>query len=174
MYSCIKCLKVFSHDDSLKIHLRIHSGEKPYPCHQCLKSFMNASNLKNHLKVHSGESHTLATNVPKLFHKTVIWKCIQVKNHILAINVCLEAFSHVVNFKNHLKKEKPYPCNHCPKAFSLSSYLKSHLRIHTGEKTYVCNQCTKAFSDKTSLKYNLSKQCLKKITKTFDSWYEKG
>jgi uncharacterized Zn-finger protein len=42
--------------------------------------------------------------------------------------------------------EKPFPCNQCPKEFSVRSNLKTHLRMHMGEKPYSCNQYSKEFS----------------------------
>ncbi|XP_050773813.1 zinc finger protein 568-like isoform X3 [Gopherus flavomarginatus] len=37
--TCTECEKNFTHRSSLSVHLRIHTGERPYECSECRKSF---------------------------------------------------------------------------------------------------------------------------------------
>ena len=52
-YPCNQCPKAFSDSRHLKKHLRINSGEKTYTCNQCLKAFSQSDSLKKHLRIHS-------------------------------------------------------------------------------------------------------------------------
>ncbi|PRD22159.1 UNVERIFIED_CONTAM: zinc finger protein [Trichonephila clavipes] len=47
--------KSFSHSNTLKIHLRIYTKEKPYVCEICKKTFSCKSHLKSHLIIHTKE-----------------------------------------------------------------------------------------------------------------------
>ena len=62
-YPCNQCAKALSQSDDLKKHFRIHSGEKIYPCNQCPKAFSESGSLKKHLRTHSGKNHILVINV---------------------------------------------------------------------------------------------------------------
>ena len=47
--------KTFSDNTNLKIHLKIHTGERPYQCSQCDKTFSDNAILKKHLRTHTRE-----------------------------------------------------------------------------------------------------------------------
>ena len=45
-FFCKECTKEFSKEDNLKVHLRIQTGEKPFPCNLFNKEFTQGGDLK--------------------------------------------------------------------------------------------------------------------------------
>ncbi|XP_069507253.1 sal-like protein 4 isoform X4 [Ambystoma mexicanum] len=49
---CLICHRVLSCQSSLKMHYRIHTGERPFKCKLCGRAFSTKGNLKTHYGVH--------------------------------------------------------------------------------------------------------------------------
>ncbi|KAM6441799.1 myoneurin isoform 2-T5 [Liasis olivaceus] len=155
---CNTCGKVFSESSSLRRHMRIHKGVKPYVCQLCGKAFTQCNQLKTHVRTHTGEKPYKC----ELCDKGFVQKCQLVFHSRMhhgeekpyKCDACNLQFATSSNLKIHARKhsgEKPYVCDRCGQRFAQASTLTYHVRRHTGEKPYVCDTCGKTFAVSSSL-----------------------
>ena len=156
-YMCKVCDKYFSSAYNLKIHIRVHTGDKPYECNVCGKSFTTNSQLTVHNRRHTGN---------KPYKCKVCRKSFTTKGDLTARNkihtgekpyeckVCGKSFTTIYELTIHNRwhtGDKPYECKVCGKSFTSKSDLTTHNRTHTGDKPYECKVCGKSFSQKSHL-----------------------
>ena len=61
-HRCRYCGKVFGSDSALQIHVRSHTGERPYKCNICGNRFTTKGNLKVHFQRHSSKFPNIKMN----------------------------------------------------------------------------------------------------------------
>ena len=139
------CSHSYSNKSRLEVHIRTHTGIKPFQCNLCNKFFNEKGNLKTHIN----------------FHKNI--RTFQCK-------ICNKKYKTNGHLKDHIQiqhlKIKKFKCEKCGCLFGRKSSLNSHMKIYTGNKMYVCEikGCGKKFYEKGNMKMHY-KRHLKKLEK---------
>lgn len=66
---CVICHRVLSCQSALKMHYRIHTGERPFKCKICGRAFTTKGNLKTHFGVHRSKPPLRVQHSCPICHK---------------------------------------------------------------------------------------------------------
>ncbi|XP_017131528.1 zinc finger and BTB domain-containing protein 17 isoform X1 [Drosophila elegans] len=132
---CPSCSLQLSCASSLKRHMIIHTGLKPYKCSECDSSFSQREVLKRHMDIHTGAKRH---------------QCPQ----------CSSCFAQKSNLQQHIGRvhmgnSRTHKCHLCQRSFNHVSGLSRHLVTHAGVM-FSCKQCGRQFNDRSAVQRHVT------------------
>ncbi|WAR11168.1 ZFP26-like protein [Mya arenaria] len=125
-FQCEMCGAAFRAAKTLEQHMKVHSGVKPFHCNVCGNRFAQRRTIYKATSEYTLErSHTSVQNVTRA----------------LLYSVSAHTPASIV--------ERSLPGGTL--SWSMSAYMKAHLKIHTEGRPWECPQCNKRFSRRRNM-----------------------
>ncbi|EDW85003.1 uncharacterized protein Dwil_GK12835 [Drosophila willistoni] len=139
---CPTCHLQLSCTSSLKRHMIIHTGLKPFKCDECDLSFSQREVLKRHKDTHTGVRRHKCPSCNSCFAQKS-----NMQQHIARV---------------HMENSRTHQCHLCERSFSHLSGLSRHLVTHSGV-VFSCKECGRQFNDRSAVSRHV--QTVHKILK---------
>uniref|UniRef100_UPI0037E9251F gastrula zinc finger protein XlCGF57.1 isoform X2 n=1 Tax=Semicossyphus pulcher TaxID=241346 RepID=UPI0037E9251F len=118
-FSCTLCDRKFSSKLTLRRHLGVHGGIKPFTCLHCSYSSRLKASLLQHLRTHTGERP---------------YRCAE------CAYASIDRSSLLRHSRTH-SQERPYSCELCDYRSIQKKSLDLHARRHHTGEVFSCQQC---------------------------------
>ena len=164
-HMCHVCGKNFKTTAQLKLHLLVHSDERPLACTLCTKSFKTKVMLTVHMRTHTKEKPFMCDLCGQSFalKNTLTY---HVNSHTNAkpykCRFCGKGFNnhsglrqHSMSHTGYVSELHPVPCKLCGKCV-IGRNLKRHMLTHTSLRPFPCKICNKTFRHRGNLSYHMS------------------
>ncbi|XP_055676485.1 gastrula zinc finger protein XlCGF57.1-like [Lutzomyia longipalpis] len=137
-FLCTTCGKSFYTNFHLEVHVRSHTGQRPFKCQHpdCHRAFSQLSGLKMHTYTHTGEKP-------------------------FCCKICGKSFNQYGHVREHMlihSDIRPHVCKICNHSFRVKGNLTAHMMIHSGKKPYICSLCFKSFAQGSKLRQHMDKK----------------
>uniref|UniRef100_A0A8C1YEK6 C2H2-type domain-containing protein n=1 Tax=Cyprinus carpio TaxID=7962 RepID=A0A8C1YEK6_CYPCA len=126
-FRCLDCGKNFARHGHLMVHVRLHTGEKPYGCANCGEHFIRTDYLKRHLAKCNGKGENQEKNLCDKCGDLFTRDALSVHQKTCVISSKSSGSSQEVNDKDKSPpKIKGFSCANCSDRFLLFSQLQQH------------------------------------------------
>ncbi|KAH9508477.1 hypothetical protein Btru_055299 [Bulinus truncatus] len=162
---CHVCKKDFEAIEGLELHLRSHLADQPTRCGLCHFLSNDREELRQHiLSLHYESLNDIEASVLSMEEDTNLTK-METMDRKAVLRNALTAVKQLYSLKKNKtvnEVEKPglsatgtLQCMVCNRLFRGNSYLRQHMRSHTGDRPYRCHQCDRSFTTRDILKKHM-------------------